>query len=49
LGETLDATFQIGSSSAGGQERFRGGLDEVAIYEDALTTEQIAAHAPCWP
>jgi hypothetical protein len=44
LGPMLDQTFQIGSSSASGRERFIGGIDEVAIYEDALTDAQVAAH-----
>ncbi|MEP0845143.1 MAG: LamG domain-containing protein, partial [Phycisphaerae bacterium] len=44
LGSALDQTFQIGSSTESGQERFIGGLDEVALYEDPLTAEQVLAH-----
>jgi len=39
-------TAQIGSghNTAGGQERWIGNLDEVAIYSDALTASAVKAH-----
>lgn len=45
LGSSMGQTFQIGASAAGGNaENFRGGIDEVAIYSDALTSTKLLQH-----
>ncbi|HOW72370.1 MAG TPA: LamG domain-containing protein, partial [Phycisphaerae bacterium] len=45
LGGSMGQTFQIGASAAGGNaENFIGGIDEVAIYSDALTGAQLLKH-----
>ncbi|HOW64537.1 MAG TPA: hypothetical protein PK256_04555 [Verrucomicrobiota bacterium] len=44
LGMLADLPVQLGSSSASGQERWVGALDEVAFYSDALDAAAIQAH-----
>ncbi|HOW69573.1 MAG TPA: hypothetical protein PKY77_03140 [Phycisphaerae bacterium] len=44
IGGDIGQPFQIGSSSPTGAELFKGKIDEVAVYDDALTEGQIASH-----
>ncbi|HNQ90370.1 MAG TPA: hypothetical protein PKM73_17280 [Verrucomicrobiota bacterium] len=44
LGYAPESPTQLGSSSPVGQEGWRGALDEVAFYSDALDATAIAAH-----
>ncbi|MFO1499273.1 MAG: LamG-like jellyroll fold domain-containing protein, partial [Verrucomicrobiota bacterium] len=44
LGAAPESPTELGSSSAAGTERWRGGLDEVAFYSQALSADAIKAH-----
>lgn len=44
LGAGSALPTELGSSSAAGQERWNGALDEVAFYNDALSAAAIQAH-----
>lgn len=44
IGDATGQPFQIGSSSPTGAELFKGKIDEVAVYNTALTEGQIASH-----
>ncbi len=44
VGGTPDLPTELGSASAAGQERWVGGLDEVAFYSEALSATAIQAH-----
>jgi len=44
IGSMPSAPTQLGSASAGGQERWVGALDEVAFFSEALNAATIKAH-----
>lgn len=48
LGSGSGLPAQIGASDGGTAEVFAGSVDEVAIFNDALTAASIAAHAIAW-
>jgi|GEM_PF-772928 len=48
LGTGAGLSVQIGSSTENNGELWPGTVDEVALYEEALSPEAIAAHASSW-
>ena len=48
LGSADSAPAQIGASSPNGDEAWRGNIDEVTLYSDALPASAVSAHYQAW-